>query len=110
MKYQCPVCLTDSLDEPYKHCSYDICKTCGVEYGYDDYVNHNDLERLQPLKHAALREAWVAAGSPLWWDGEVQQEDFTYGVSWLKEYYSDPKRKEEWEADLASMWDRLKKK
>lgn len=101
MKYECPVCLTLSLDEPYEHCSFDICRCCGVEYGYDDYVDHDDLERLQRIKHTELREAWIAAGRPHWWEDEVQQEGFDYGVSWLKEYYSDPERREIWERDLA---------
>lgn len=108
MKYKCPVCLADTLDRLFVHCSYDICSNCGVEYGYDDYVDHENLAKLQPLKHAELREAYIKAGSPNWTE-ETKQPDFTYGVGWLKDYYSDPVRREIWENDLASMGNYLRR-
>ncbi len=75
MKYKCPVCLTNSLKEPYTPNSYDICRMCGVEYGYEDAT----------IPHTKLRQLWQEAGSPNWWD-ESEQPDFKGGVRWFDEY------------------------
>lgn len=75
--YTCPVCGYPGLDEPpYTYAdisgpSYEICPSCGTEYGYDD----------DETSHQELREKWLAAG-PVWysksrpqpegWDGKKQ--------------------------------------
>lgn len=41
MRYVCPVCMYDNLDEPpYNDEGYglhEICPCCGFQFGYDDY-------------------------------------------------------------------------
>jgi hypothetical protein len=56
----CPVCLFPSLDEPSHDSdgfgSFEICKSCGTQFGYDD-ANTSWLE---------LRKRWIDAGLK-WW-------------------------------------------
>lgn len=55
-EYACPVCGYDELEEPaydsYGCPSFDICPSCGTQFGYDDVST----------KHKTLRERWVANG------------------------------------------------
>ncbi len=116
--YQCPVCLTDSLDEPYITYSYDICNMCGVEFGYDDAIDEYGFTKedwetkgveLLAVNHAKLRKIWQDAGSPNWWE-ETQQPDFAGGVRWFKEYWAKhPEEKDVWEDNLCSLFkDKIK--
>lgn len=118
MKYQCPVCLSDSLDEPYSHYSYDICSVCGVEFGFDDAIDEykwtkedweTKADALIGENHKKLRKIWQDAGCPNWWE-ETKQPDFKGGVRWFKEYYENhPLEKEEWEDNLVSIFkDKIK--
>lgn len=110
---KCPVCYSESLEEPYEHYSYDICRVCGVEFGYDDAINEygwtvEDWEAkadtLIATNHANLRQIWLDAGSPNWWD-ETKQPDFEGGVRWFKEYWEKhPLEKDEWEDNLVSLF------
>ena len=57
--YTCPVCGYPGLDSPpYRDglAFWDICPSCGTEFG------NNDANRT----HEQLREAWIAKGMP-WW-------------------------------------------
>lgn len=118
MKYKCPVCLNETLEEPYEAYSYDICRTCGVEYGYDDAIDEYDFTKedwetkapaLLAENHSKLRQIWIDAGSPNWWE-ETQQPDFEGGVRWFRDYYKKhPLEKEQWEDNLCSMFkDKIK--
>jgi predicted RNA-binding Zn-ribbon protein involved in translation (DUF1610 family) len=73
--YTCPVCGFPGLSElPYdaqKCASFEICPSCGTEFGYDDATR----------SHADLRKMWISAGMPwrstviqppLDWDAEEQ--------------------------------------
>jgi hypothetical protein len=74
----CPVCGFPELSEPpydAQGCaSFEICPSCGTEFGYDDATR----------SHAELRAAWLAVGAP-WrsqairprpeWDAEAQLEN-----------------------------------
>lgn len=53
MKYTCPVCAYDGLEEPPAY--FTICPSCGTEFGYQDLIRGHD----------ELREAWIADG-PVW--------------------------------------------
>jgi transcription elongation factor Elf1 len=57
-KFVCPVCGYAGLSEPpvdEKGCaSFEICPSCGTEFGYDDAKR----------SHADLRNAWLSAGAP----------------------------------------------
>jgi hypothetical protein len=59
-RFACPVCDFDGLSEPpYDECgcaSFEICPSCGTEFGYDDAKRSHDDHR----------NAWIAAGKP-WW-------------------------------------------
>lgn len=58
--YLCPVCGYPALDEPaydsFGCASYNICPSCGTEFGYDDTTK----------KHADLRRKWIDSGMN-WW-------------------------------------------
>lgn len=55
---RCPVCGYEHLyEEPFDDVgapSYEICKCCGTQFGYDD----------ARTPHSVLRERWVAKGMP----------------------------------------------
>jgi predicted RNA-binding Zn-ribbon protein involved in translation (DUF1610 family) len=74
-RYICPVCGFPDLDEPpydeSKCASFDICPSCGTEYGYHDATR----------SHSELRREWVRNGMRWWsqsrkpskgWDPELQ--------------------------------------
>lgn len=56
--FTCPVCGYPGLTEPpydqHGCASFDICPSCGIEFGYDDAKRSHD----------ELRAAWLAAGAP----------------------------------------------
>lgn len=118
MKFTCPVCCTESLNVPYEHYSYEICHTCGVEFGYDDAVDRegwtrNDwaekADKLISERLAKLRKIWQDAGRLNWWE-ETKRPGFTFGVSWFKTYWAEhPDEYDEWQNNLSSGWIRLKK-
>ena len=58
--YQCPVCGYPGLAEPARseagHPSWEICPSCGFEFGYDD----DDAGR----SYADWRQEWIAQGMP----------------------------------------------
>ncbi len=58
MEHTCPVCGYASLAEPPHDetggASFEICPSCGTEFGYDDASK----------SHAELRKLWLAAGAP----------------------------------------------
>jgi len=58
--FLCPVCGYDALEEPaydQDGCSsFEICPSCGTQFGYDD----------SSAAHAKLREEWINAGMK-WW-------------------------------------------
>ena len=49
--YTCPVCGYDQLNDP--PVDYNICPSCGTEFGYHDFTKSWDQ----------LRSEWVAKGS-----------------------------------------------
>jgi hypothetical protein len=61
---KCPVCGYGSLHEPpfddAGAPSYEICPSCGTEFGYHD----------AKTPHTALRQRWIAKGSP--WQSRVK--------------------------------------
>lgn len=65
----CPVCGYPSLEEPsYDETgspSYEICPSCGTEFGYHDAMR----------SHAELRAIWREAGYP-WRDAEPPPKDW----------------------------------
>lgn len=62
MKYLCPVCGYDQLDEP--PVNFNICDSCGTEFGYDDAT----------FTHAALRQRWIQNGAT-WWNEMIAPPD-----------------------------------
>lgn len=72
MKYTCPVCGYDQLEEPPrdKHgkCpSYEICSCCGFEFGYDDDA--------AGFTYDSFRKDWVKRGCPWRHEGEPTSWD-----------------------------------
>src|ERR1700724_2060317 len=70
-KHTCPVCGFAELDEPaydaYGCASFNICPSCGTEFGYDDSTT----------AHKQLRHRWIEDGMhwasramtpPIGWD------------------------------------------
>lgn len=61
MSYVCPVCYFDKLEEAPLPNSYEICPSCGTEFGYDD-INTTFTE---------LRMNWITSGMH-WWSNDVE--------------------------------------
>jgi hypothetical protein len=59
-RFSCPVCGFDGLTDPAYgiagNASFDICPSCGTEFGYDD----------AKTSHQELRKLWVTSGA-LWY-------------------------------------------
>jgi hypothetical protein len=68
-RFTCPVCGYPDLDEPpydkYGCSSFDICPSCGTEFGLDDKHASLSLSEM----HAVLREQWASRGFP--WSGSA---------------------------------------
>jgi rubredoxin len=62
-EYRCPICGFVGFDEPpwdeSGSPSYDICPSCGVEFGYDDF-RQDDTGRQQRWRE--LRQEWITRG------------------------------------------------
>lgn len=50
--HTCPVCGYDQLPAP--PADYEICPSCGTEFGYTDFARSHD----------ELRQQWLATGAP----------------------------------------------
>jgi hypothetical protein len=50
-RYTCPVCGYNNLPDP--PADYEICPSCGTEFGYDDFT----------FSYENLRRKWLAAGA-----------------------------------------------
>ena len=62
----CLICGYDGLSKPAwidDSPSFEICPSCGTEFGYDDWVRVGER---RAVRQGELREAWKAAGCP-WW-------------------------------------------
>ena len=68
MTYTCPVCGYDRLASPPETPqdgtapSYEICPSCGFEFGYDDTEGGETYE--------SYRNKWIAGGCRWWWDND----------------------------------------
>lgn len=51
IKYHCPVCGFSELSDPPT--DFNICPSCGTEFGYDDFA----------IDHQALRNRWIVNGA-----------------------------------------------
>lgn len=64
--YTCPVCGWSKLEEsPYdetKSSSFEICPSCGTEFGYQDATK----------SHAELRKEWIEKEMP-WWSKSIEK-------------------------------------
>jgi hypothetical protein len=64
--FQCPVCgfrgLVDPPRSPDGIASFEICRCCAFQFGFDD-----DSEG---LSYQEYRQRWVANGSK-WWSNEI---------------------------------------
>ena len=69
--YVCPVCGYDKLtEEPYdqdRNPSYEICKCCGFEFGFDDDSEGSSLE--------SYRQKWINGGAK-WFNVKAKPEDW----------------------------------
>ena len=61
--YQCPICGYGMEDPPE---DYNICPSCGVEFGKDD----------AHATHVELRAAWLASGARWWSPVDPQPTDW----------------------------------
>lgn len=79
IKHTCPVCGYEGLNEPVRgeknEPSFEICPSCGVEFGFDDYDSSCKI----------LGEKWFEGGAywqsrtiqkPKDWDGRRQYNRF----------------------------------
>lgn len=58
--YMCPVCDYDKLTDPPT--DFEICPSCGTEFGYTDHTK----------THAELRAEWIKGGRK-WWSRHTKQ-------------------------------------
>lgn len=70
MGYTCPICGYKKLSEnPYDNDgnpSHEICKCCGFEFGYDEYIEDDNGEFLELLDAQKLYRAnWIKEGANL---------------------------------------------
>ena len=77
MKYVCPICGYPEMTQPaydeYDCCSWDICPSCGVEFGYHDATRSHETLRQQWLEKGA--EWYSAVTAPPWnWNPQAQLE------------------------------------
>lgn len=68
--FACPICLFPDLMEPYEDCSYNICPSCGTEYGYDDCMPRDANYREKWQRRIDLRLEWINRGDPWWFKRE----------------------------------------
>jgi hypothetical protein len=61
VKHYCPVCGFSELSDP--PADFNICPSCGTEFGYDDFA----------IDHQALRNRWIANGAQ-WFAGDEWPE------------------------------------
>lgn len=67
--YTCPVCGFDGLDEPPSH--FNICPSCGTEFGYHDARRSHDVLREQWIERGARWHSRAVA-PPVNWDAFSQ--------------------------------------
>jgi predicted RNA-binding Zn-ribbon protein involved in translation (DUF1610 family) len=81
--FTCPVCGWPDLDEPavdeYGSDSFDICPSCGTQFGYQDARR----------SHGELRAEWIARGMP-WHSGADLEPDDWDPVFQLREAGLEP--------------------
>lgn len=58
--FMCPVCGWPKLHEDPTFYTYEICPSCGVEFGYDN-----------PDDYSAYRADWLTKGE--WWAGTIDR-------------------------------------
>jgi hypothetical protein len=70
-QFLCPVCgYPHLLEPPYNRsggASYEICPSCGTEFGFDDIAKSFD----------ELRANWVAAGCHWWSSAQKPPSDWS---------------------------------
>jgi len=78
-KYICPICGYPNLDEPPKgedgEDSYEICPSCGVEFGCDDFEK----------TYKELRDEWLKNGAK-WQSGVVEKPKDWNAIEQCREY------------------------
>lgn len=76
MKYQCPVCGYPNLQEPPLN-SYEICPSCGTEFGYTDFRRSHDELRIEWLRKGPRWHAqWLP--EPENWQPKRQLLEFLF--------------------------------
>ena len=72
--HHCPICGYDALNEPpynkYGHGSYEICSSCGTEFGVDEFDSFDDYETTVKK----LRQTWIDEGMK-WWSDSTPPPD-----------------------------------
>jgi hypothetical protein len=83
--FTCPVCGFAGLTEPpyddHGCASFDICPSCGTEFGYDDAKQ----------SYEELRRRWLASGA-LWWSQTTKPP-----LGWGEDKGREDKREEKGE-------------
>lgn len=79
MEYVCPICGYNKLQEtPYDkdgNPSYEVCKCCGFEFGFDEYIEDNNGEILEFSDALKIyRSNWIKAGAILFSPNDFPKE------------------------------------
>jgi len=77
MKHFCPVCGYELDFEPWDGDSPadEICPSCGIQFGYDDFVADGDLEARKEI-YDRWRESWIKQGMRWFSSGRPQPPDW----------------------------------
>lgn len=74
IEFTCPICGFDKLSNPhidaYGCASFDVCPSCGNEFGYDDVTTPHALLRQRWIDNG--KKWWCIHGIPLNWDAGKQ--------------------------------------
>ena len=68
--FNCPVCLYPKIKENPALETYEICPSCGIEYGYQD-----GGPKPKKYYYKRLRERWINNGK-LWWSNHTKKPDW----------------------------------
>lgn len=75
-RWVCPACGYGALEgEPWKGASPsdEICPSCGIQFGYDDFAGGDPSHRLEIYR--MWREKWKAGGMR-WWSKRQKPADW----------------------------------
>ena len=63
--FNCPICSYPYIEEDPTRLTYEICPSCGTEYGYDE-----------PEDYPILKQDWIDDGCQWWSEINLKPKDW----------------------------------